>query len=223
MFATQPPAAATFQGLSTFGAPGSSHECQYNYNYAPMNPSPLAMSSTLSSKPSFSFATQQQQQQQVPPASLFFQPQPQSQPQHQSQDQQSNSKPGSYYAARYANTVANPFASRRNGGNTTAANRSARNPSGATSPEARAHRRTLFLNRIKQDRDAGRFEARGEQLVLMEDVAEERRRRESMARRAERIMRGFGIDEEEQGREWDEGMLSFSFLFFGCCRMLMSR
>lgn len=53
----------------------------------------------------------------------------------------------------------------------------------------------------------------------MEDVAEERRRRESMARRAERIMRGFGIDEEEQGREWDEGMLSFSFLFFGCCRI----
>lgn len=90
-----------------------------------------------------------------------------------------------------------------------ASSRGARSASGATSPEARAHRRTLFLNRIKQDRDAGRFEARGEQLVLMEDVAEERRRRESMARRAERIMAGFGIDEEEQG--WDEGMFFFFF------------
>lgn len=94
-----------------------------------------------------------------------------------------------------------------------ASSRGARSASGATSPEARAHRRTLFLNRIKQDRDAGRFEARGEQLVLMEDVAEERRRRESMARRAERIMAGFGIDEEEQGREWDEGMFFLFSLF----------
>lgn len=64
------------------------------------------------------------------------------------------------------------------------------------------------MNRIKQDRDAGRFEARGEQFVLMEDVAEERRRREAMERRAERIMRGFGI-EEEQGFNLDEGMFFF--------------
>lgn len=66
----------------------------------------------------------------------------------------------------------------------------------------------LFLNRIKQDRDAGRFEARGEQFVLMEDMAEEKRRREAMERRAERIMMGFGI-EEEQGFNLDEGMFFF--------------
>lgn len=66
----------------------------------------------------------------------------------------------------------------------------------------------LFLNRIKQDRDAGRFEARGEQFVLMEDMAEEKRRREAMERRAERIMTGFGI-EEERGFNLDEGMFFF--------------
>lgn len=33
--------------------------------------------------------------------------------------------------------------------------------------------------------------------MLMEDVAEERKWRESMGRRAERIMRGFGIEEDE--------------------------
>lgn len=214
MFATQAPPlppplppAATFQGFNTFGAPGSSHQCQYKYTHAPMHSSPLAMSSTSSSP----FATQQQWQQ-AQPASFFFQPQ-QHQPQPQSQEEQSSSRPVSHYAARYANTIANPLASRRNGGNTMASSRGARSASGATSPEARAHRRTLFLNRIKQDRDAGRFEARGEQLVLMEDVAEERRRRESMARRAERIMAGFGIDEEEQGREWDEGMFFLFSLF----------
>ena len=34
-------------------------------------------------------------------------------------------------------------------------------------------------------------------MVLMEDVAEEKKWRESMGRRAERYMRGFGIGENE--------------------------
>ena len=197
MFAPSPPS------TNTFCAPGLSHQCQYSYNYryAPMQSSPLAMSSSSSSNP---FATQQQQQQ---PAFNFqpqLQPQSQTQPQPQAQSQGQNQ---SYYAARYANTIANPLASRRTG-NAAAVGTGRGKTNGATSPEARAHRRTLFLNRIKEGRDAGRFEARGEQFVLMEDMAEEKRRREAMERRAERIMTGFGI-EEERGFNLDEGMFFF--------------
>ncbi|PWY92453.1 hypothetical protein BO70DRAFT_425151 [Aspergillus heteromorphus CBS 117.55] len=57
------------------------------------------------------------------------------------------------YAQRYASTIANPMAKH-------------------TSPSAR---RSLFLNRVKREREDGRFENRGEQLVLMEHVAEEKR------------------------------------------------
>lgn len=207
MFAPSPPP-TLFSRPNTLGAPGLSHQCQYSYNhrYAPMQSSPLAMSSS-SSNP---FATQQPQ-----PASFSFQPQPQLQSQTQAQPQGQGQQTGSsYYATRYTNTIANPLASRR-AGNTAGAGAAGtgRGKGGATSPEARANRRTLFLNRIKQDRDAGRFEARGEQFVLMEDVAEERRRREAMERRAERIMRGFGI-EEEQGFNLDEGM--FFYRSWGC-------
>lgn len=46
----------------------------------------------------------------------------------------------------------------------------------------------------------------------MEDVAEERKWRESMGRRAERIMRGFGIEEDEADA-LNEGM--FLVLFSG--------
>lgn len=50
----------------------------------------------------------------------------------------------------------------------------------------------------------------------MEDAAEEKRRRESMGRRAERIMRGFGIEEgeDENEIEMDGGMFFFFFLRF---------
>lgn len=45
----------------------------------------------------------------------------------------------------------------------------------------------------------------------MEDAAEEKRRRESMGRRAERIMKGFGIGEGEDENEMkiDGGMFFF--------------
>ncbi|ODM19244.1 hypothetical protein SI65_05861 [Aspergillus cristatus] len=145
-----------------------------------------------SQRQSFHFATQHQQQQSSPP------PTPQSHFQFQFHNQQttpltppaSNTKQ-STYAHRYTTQTANPLSSiRRTTG---------------TSPAARAQRRNLFLNKIKEDRDAGRFEARGEQLVLMEDVKEERQWRESMGRRAERIMRGFGIDGDVDG-EGDLGL-----------------
>ena len=62
----------------------------------------------------------------------------------------------------------------------------------SASPSAR---RNLFLNRVKRDRDDGRFGDRGEQLVLMEHVAEEKRWGEVMRRRAEEMI---GVVEEEE-------------------------
>lgn len=48
----------------------------------------------------------------------------------------------------------------------------------------------------------------------MEDAAEEKRRRESMGRRAERIMRGFGIEEGEDENEMEmDGGMFFFFCF----------
>lgn len=56
----------------------------------------------------------------------------------------------------------------------------------------------------------------------MEDAAEEKRRRESMGRRAERIMKGFGIGEGEDENEMkmDGGM--FFFFSFPLCPFVLS-
>ncbi|PWY84580.1 hypothetical protein BO94DRAFT_575967 [Aspergillus sclerotioniger CBS 115572] len=84
----------------------------------------------------------------------------------------------SSYAQRYASTISNPMT---------------KHMMTSASPSAR---RNLFLNRVKRARDEGRFENRGEQLVLMEHVAEEKRWGEVMRRRAERLG-GFGEEEDE--------------------------
>lgn len=66
----------------------------------------------------------------------------------------------------------------------------------------------MFLNRVKRDRDDGRFGDRGEQLVLMEHVAEEKRWGEVMRRRAEEMM-GVVEEEEEEGYANGYGMSNF--------------
>lgn len=57
----------------------------------------------------------------------------------------------------------------------------------------------MFLNRVKSDRDAGRFEARGEQMMMMEHLADKRRWEESMARDADAVVLGSEIGEESMG------------------------
>ncbi|PYI10193.1 hypothetical protein BO78DRAFT_394292 [Aspergillus sclerotiicarbonarius CBS 121057] len=99
----------------------------------------------------------------------------------QQQQQQPSS---SNYAHRYATNIPNPMN---------------KHMMTSASPSAR---RNLFLNRVKRARDEGRFENRGEQLVLMELVAEEKRWGEGMRRRAERFG---GVEEEEDG-EMEEGI-----------------
>ncbi|KAI9041220.1 uncharacterized protein KD926_007174 [Aspergillus affinis] len=90
------------------------------------------------------------------------------------------------YAHRYATKISNPLSNQP------------RSYTASSSPTARSTRRNAFLNRIKQERDAGRFENRGEQLALMEHVAEEKRWGETMRRRAERLAAG-GLDLDFEG------------------------
>ncbi|KAL5357870.1 hypothetical protein BJX96DRAFT_145419 [Aspergillus floccosus] len=93
--------------------------------------------------------------------------------------------PASKYAQRYT-TISNPLL-----------NAPPRTYTASASPSARTARRNLFLNRIKQDRDNGRFETRGEQLVLMEHVAEQKMWGEAMRRRADGLLSAeMGVLEE---------------------------
>ncbi|KAH8426998.1 uncharacterized protein LDX57_004719 [Aspergillus melleus] len=84
----------------------------------------------------------------------------------------------STYAHRYATKISNPL------------HNQPRSYTASSTPTARSTRRNAFLNRVKRERDAGRFENRGEQLALMEHVAEEKRWGEVMRRRAERLAMG---------------------------------
>ncbi|CAG8040372.1 unnamed protein product [Penicillium olsonii] len=75
----------------------------------------------------------------------------------------SPTRPKPKYEARYAATIANPL----------------------KTGLARSRTRKMFLNRVRNDRDEGRFEARGEQMMHMEHLADRRRWEESMAREGE--------------------------------------
>lgn len=89
------------------------------------------------------------------------------------------------FEARYAATIANPL---------------------KTTGLARSRTRKMFLNRVRNDRDEGRFEARGEQMMHMEHLADRRRWEETMAREGE--VAEPGIEEE------DDDMLPGMFRFY---------
>ena len=57
----------------------------------------------------------------------------------------------------------------------------------------------MFLNRVRHERDDGRFEARGEQMMRMEHLADRRRWEESMARDGDAVVGGFEeeVDEDD--------------------------
>ncbi|KAI9929075.1 hypothetical protein ASPWEDRAFT_362867 [Aspergillus wentii DTO 134E9] len=155
-------------------------------HYAPARSSPLAPTSTL---PMFS----------LPQSGTYFPsfaspaqntfPQDNAATTTSSPSLSSRSKTSPTYAQRYASTVSNPLKN----------NNVQRSYTTSSSPLAREKRREAFLNRVKQDRDNGRFENRGEQLMLMEHVAEQKKWGESMRKRADGIMSGFDehlLDEE---------------------------
>ncbi|GAQ04372.1 hypothetical protein ALT_1693 [Aspergillus lentulus] len=95
----------------------------------------------------------------------------------------SRSRSSPTYAQRYA-ALSNPL------------NNASRTYATSTSPSARNTRRTVFLNRIKADRDAERFENRGEQLMMMEHVAEQKQWGELMRRRADGLMEAYHLNED---------------------------
>ncbi|GAD99087.1 conserved hypothetical protein [Paecilomyces variotii No. 5] len=99
----------------------------------------------------------------------------------------------SAYAQRYASQVSSPASKVASRGNVSA------------SETARAKRRDMFLNRVKRDREAGRLDARGEQLMMMEYMAEQKQWDEIMSRRADGILREYGLDEEVDEVEAEEG------------------
>lgn len=101
------------------------------------------------------------------------------------------------YATRYASTISNPLN----------AHSTKRTFTSSTSPRARSVRRNAFLNRVKQDRESGRFEARAERLAYLEDIAEHKEWVENMRRRADEIQSkfGLGIEETEGEGEHSDG------------------
>ena len=161
----------------------------------PMSPSPkrdahnqpLNLSPTPDFSPTATASRQHQTPQTTAPAT------------HSVSSSRTRTTPTTTYAQRYANTISNPLAAQRHNQRATT-----RAHPASTSPSSRHKRRTLFLNRIKQERDAGRFENRAERFQLLEHVAERREWGEKMRRWAEEIVQGFG--EEEQTGEMDMDM-----------------
>lgn len=81
-----------------------------------------------------------------------------------------------------------------------------------SSASARANKqRALFLNKVKQDRDDSRFHARGESVMMMEHLSEQRDWREDMRRRADAVFEQYRLQdgewvEEEEEESKDMGM-----------------
>ncbi|KAL5334035.1 hypothetical protein BJX70DRAFT_35816 [Aspergillus crustosus] len=92
------------------------------------------------------------------------------------------------YATRYKTTICNPLI----------AHSTKRTNKASTSPAARSVRRNAFLNRVKQNRETGRIEARAEQLAFLENAAEQKEWVEGMRIRAEEIQVRFGLGIEEE-------------------------
>ena len=81
------------------------------------------------------------------------------------------------YSERYASQIANPMKT--------------------SNSLVRSKTRKMFMNRVKNERDSGRFEARGEQMMMMEHLADKRRWEESMARDAAGVMQEFEAEEDD--------------------------
>lgn len=193
----------------------------FSYPWTPARPSPLSPRRASSS--SFKTTTPGNQPQFQAPASIFaFTPSPS--PSHdksepvnifsRSRSPNANADtnattsptPVPTYATRYAATISNPLN----------AHSTKRTFTSSTSPRARSVRRNAFLNRVKQERESGRFEARAERLAYLEDIAEHKEWAEDMRMRADEIQSKFGLGiEETDGEEecLDGGRFFFSLSF----------
>ncbi|KAL2868234.1 uncharacterized protein BJX67DRAFT_380055 [Aspergillus lucknowensis] len=180
------------------------------YPWTPTRPSPLSPRQlSPSSSAMITTPTQQPQVKTGSPSSSFtFFPSPASPPSRN--DPNGNFSPESNslntnttatatattpskYANRYTATISKPLLSHS----------TKRTFTTSASASARCARRNAFLNRVKQDRNNGRFEARAEHLAFMEGVAEQREWVEDMRRKAEDIERNLDPDFEMDGEGFD--------------------
>ncbi|KAL2803079.1 hypothetical protein BJX63DRAFT_425585 [Aspergillus granulosus] len=164
-----------------------------HYPWTPTRPSPLSPRGSSASATTAITTTpiqQPQLQTQSPPSLFTFYPSPASSPLRGPSDTTATSTSPNY-ATRYTTTISKPLLAHSTKRTFTASN----------TPAARSARRNAFLNRVKQDRNTGRFEARAEQLAFMEGVAEQKEWDERMRRRAEveaLLPWEFGLEDEEE-------------------------
>ncbi|KAJ6093253.1 hypothetical protein N7486_008542 [Penicillium sp. IBT 16267x] len=147
-------------------------------HYTPARPSPLGLRSPNIATPpwtmvpfsSFSLHNDSQDQTQQQSQPIFGAPASVSTPLNFSPNQANMMSPTSpspstratKFSDRYATRVANPMKS--------------------TTSLARSKTRKMFMNRVRSERDEGRFEARGEQMMHADYLADKRKWEESMAR-----------------------------------------
>ncbi|KAL4786177.1 hypothetical protein BJX76DRAFT_134767 [Aspergillus varians] len=184
-----------------------------HYPWTPTRPSPLSPRRQSSSTTTFATTPTHQPQFQSPTSIFAFTPSP-SPSQNKTEPTTASSRsrspnfntnananvnatsptPTQTYATRYTTTISNPLL----------AHSIKRAYASSTSPRARSVRRNAFLNRVKQDRESGRFEARAERLAYLEDIAEHKELVEAMRRRADEIqsMFGPGIEDEDGEGEY---------------------
>ena len=114
------------------------------------------------------------------------------------------------YGQRYVSRISNPLSNIFRSGSSSSSSLSVRN----------TKRRDAFLNRVKRDRDDERFEARGEQLMMMEYLSEEKKWKAAMQKDADKLFQQYskyGAEEEQEGTM--PGMSRSTFFnssFFQC-------
>ncbi|KAL1964092.1 hypothetical protein VTN77DRAFT_7510 [Rasamsonia byssochlamydoides] len=128
----------------------------------------------------------------------------QQQQQNRSETEPTSQKRTSPYEQRYKSRISNPL-NKIFGSSFNSSSSSTSGENGSSSPSARraaAKHRELFLNKLKRDRDEDRFNARGEQLMRMECLSEQRQWGEAMRRDAEGLFREYHLEEVvEKGEE----------------------
>ena len=173
-------------------------------HYSPVRPSPLGLRSGNIATPrmdqqkqsepfspiSFTPFVQEQAQQRnhhsspifnttaAPGTPQFFSPRPTTNP--MSPTSPSPSTRSNKFADRYAANVANPMKS--------------------STSLVRSKTRKMFLNRVRNERDEGRFEARGEQMMRADYLADKRRWEESMVRDMGPVEAEMEMEESVVGR-----------------------
>lgn len=96
------------------------------------------------------------------------------------------------YGQRYISRISNPLSNIFRSGSSPSSSFSVRN----------TKRRDAFLNRVKRNRDDERFEARGEQLMMMEYLSEEKKWKAAMQKDADKLFQQYskyGAEEEQEG------------------------